>query len=102
MPLYPPRSLEPYKKKELLGKREEQLRHALSTGVALVQVHRAAEAVRAAQLAILKAEHELIRYYPETEERAQRIAAIAEKRAEWQAISGEAIVRKYSALPDAR
>jgi hypothetical protein len=97
MPLLPPRSLEPYRKKELLGKREEQLRHALAAGMALVKVHRAAEAVRAAHLAILKAEQELIRYKPDTEQKAQRIAAIAARRAAWQSVPIDAIVEQYSA-----
>jgi len=43
MPLYPSRTLEPYKRKETLSKREQQLRHALSTGAATDTVHRAAQ-----------------------------------------------------------
>ena len=99
MPLYPPRSQEPYKKKELLFKREQQLRHALSSGLASVKVSRAAENVRAAQLMILKAEQELIRYDSETEERTRQLAAIEKKRNTWQGISVEAIVQQYSAKP---
>ena len=68
MPLYPPRSLEPYKKKETLLKREQQLRHALFSGAAPDRLRRAAENVRTAQLAVLKAENELVRYDSESEE----------------------------------
>jgi len=97
MPLYAPRSQEPYKKKELLFKREQQLRHALSSGLASVKVSRAAENVRAAQLMILKAEQDLIRYDPETEARTRQLAAIEKKRNTWQSMSVEAIVQQYSA-----
>jgi len=97
MPLYPPRSQEPYKKKELLFKREEQLRHALSSGLASVKVRRAAENVRAAQLMILKAEQELLRYDSETEERTRQLTAIEKRRNTWQGMSIEAIVQQYSA-----
>jgi hypothetical protein len=99
MPLYPPRSQEPYKKKELLFKREQQLRHALSSGLASAKVSRAAENVRAAQLMILKAEQELIRYDPETAERTRQLAAIERKRNTWQGMSVEAIVEQCSAKP---
>src|SRR5262245_48350558 len=97
MPLYPPRSQEPYKKKELLFKREQQLRHALSSGLSSLKVNRAAENVRAAQLMILKAEQELIRYDSETEEKTRQLAAIEKKRNVWQVMPAEAIVQQYSA-----
>ena len=97
MPLYPPRSQEPYKTTELLFKREQQLRHALSSGLASVKVSRAAEKVRAAQLMILKAEQELIRYDSDTEERTRQLAAIERKRNAWQGMSVEVIVQQYSA-----
>ncbi len=97
MPTHPPRSLEAYKKKELLARREEQLRHALSSGAAPAKVSRAAENLRAAQLAILKAEQELIRYRVETEEKHLRMASIAEKRATWQAMPAEEIIDQYRA-----
>jgi hypothetical protein len=99
MPLYPPRSQEPYKKKELLFKREQQLRHALSSGLASLRVSRASEQVRAAQLMILKAEQELIRYDPETEERTRQLAAIEKKRNTWRGMSVEAVVQHYLPKP---
>jgi hypothetical protein len=99
MPSHPPRSQEPYKKKELLFKREQQLRHALSSGVAPAKVSPAAENVRAAQLMILKAEQELIRYDSETEERTRQLAAIEKKRNTWQGMSVEGIIQQYSAKP---
>jgi hypothetical protein len=60
-------------------------------------VGRAAENVRAAQLMILKAERELIRYDSETEERTRQLGAIEKKRNTWQGMSVEAIVQQYSA-----
>ncbi len=99
MPLYPPRSQEPYKKKELLVKREQQLRHALSSGLASEKVSRAAENVRAAQPMILKAEQELIRYDRETEARTRQLAAIEKKRNTWQGMSVEAIVQRSKPSP---
>lgn len=99
MPLYPPRSLEPYKKKEALFKREQQLQHALSCGAAPERLHRAAENVRAAQLSVLKAEQELIRYEPESEERSRHLASIEKKRDAWQSRPVESIIQQYSVSP---
>jgi hypothetical protein len=96
MPIYPPRSLEPYKKRETLAKREEQLRHALSSGGTPGRVQRAAEKVRFAHLAVLKAEAELVRYHPATEERSRHLASIEKKRGFWQDVTVEYIVQQYS------
>jgi len=99
MPIYPPRSLEPYKKLETLGKREEQLRHALACGGSPDRVQRAAEKVRFAHLAVLKAEAELVRYRPATEERSRHLASIEKKRGFWQDVTVESVVQQYSTDP---
>ncbi len=54
MPIYPPRELEPYKKKELLLKREKQLIHAIKNNFELAKITKAAQKVKEAQLKILK------------------------------------------------
>jgi hypothetical protein len=100
MPLYPPRSLEPYKKKETLLKRELQLRHALSSGETPERLRRAAENVRTSQLAVLKAEQELVRYDPESEERSRHLASIKKRRDTWQSIAIESIIQQYSEIPE--
>jgi hypothetical protein len=99
VPLYPPRSQEPYKKKETLLKREQQLRHALSSGAASERLHRAAEHVRRAQLAVLKAEQELVRYDQQNEERSRHLASIEKRRDSWQSMAVESILQQYSAVP---
>ena len=98
MPLYPPRGLEPYKQKETLAKREQRLRHAIAAGAVPERLRRAAESVRASQIAILKAEHELIRYHPESEERSRHLASIEKRRQQWQSLSVESILQQYSEI----
>jgi hypothetical protein len=97
MPLYPPRSLEPYKKNETLHKREQQLRHALSAAAAPERLRRTAENVRIAQLAVLKAEKELVRYDKDSEERSRRLASIELRQHVWQSTTIESIIQQYSA-----
>jgi hypothetical protein len=95
MPSYVPRSLEPYKKREILEKREQELMHALKTGFDPLKINRAAEKVRAAQLAVLKAKDDLIDYQPETEQKIHQRSNIERERTSWLNISTEDIAVEY-------
>jgi hypothetical protein len=53
---------EPHSQKQSLDKREQRLRRAIAIMASVVKLQKAAEDVRAAQLLVLKAEFELIRY----------------------------------------
>jgi hypothetical protein len=77
-----------------LDKRERKLRRAIAMMAPVEKLRLAAEEVRAAQLFLLKAEFELIRYSDDVN--ARRIKNIELKRTHWQAISVEAILIQYS------
>ena len=94
MPSHVPRSLEPYSQRQSLKKREQKLRRAISIMAPVAKLHVAAEGVRAAQLLLLKAELELIRYAEDAD--AKRIKNIEQRRDHWQTTSEEAILVQYS------
>jgi hypothetical protein len=94
MPSHVPRSQQPYSKRQSLDKREQKLRRAISIMAPAEKLQLAAEGVRSAQLLILKAELELIRYSADAD--AKRIKTIELKRDHWQSISVEAILVQYS------
>lgn len=94
MPSNVPRSLQPYSQQQSLEKREQKLRRAIAAMAPVEKLQQAAEAVRAGQLLLLKAELELIRYSDAVNHR--RIRNIEVKRDYWQTISVEAILVQYS------
>jgi hypothetical protein len=85
---------EPHSQKQSLDKREQRLRRAIVMMASVEQLQKAAEGVRAAQLLLLKAEFELIRYSDAPS--AKRIRNIKTKRDHWQKISVEAILMQYA------
>jgi hypothetical protein len=60
MPSFVPRSLQPYQKTELLEKRISELRTVVSAGASAEKTSRAAEKVRAAVLAVMKARRSIL------------------------------------------
>jgi hypothetical protein len=94
MPANVPRSLQPYSQQQSLEKREKRMRRAIAKMESVEKLQAAAEDVRAAQLLLLKAEFELIRYSEEPN--AKRIRNIELKHDHWQTISVEAILVRYS------
>lgn len=94
MPSHVPRSLEPYSQRESLSKREQKLRRVIAAMAPISKLHLAAEGVRSAQLLLLKAESELIRYASDSN--ARQIENIERKREHWQSVSVEAILIQYA------
>jgi hypothetical protein len=77
-----------------LVKRERQLRRALALMAPVNKLHATAELVRSAQLLVLKAHAENVRYPPDAD--AKRMSNIDRQRSYWRAISVEAILLKYT------
>jgi hypothetical protein len=103
MPSHPPRGLQPYSQQQTLDKRVKQLQRSIAKMEPAGKLQEAAEAVRAAQLLVLKAELELIRYsevaYSERMRRiehAKRVKSIERKREYWQTITVEAILIQHA------
>ena len=103
MPSHPPRALQAYSQQQSLEKREKQLRRAIAKMEPAQKLQEVAEAVRLAQLLVLKAELELIRYsevaYSQRMrkiEHSKRASSIERKRDYWQSISIEAILIQYA------
>lgn len=103
MPSHPPRSLQPYSQQQSLDKRERQLRRAIVKMEPVRKLQEAAELVRSAQLLVLKAEFELIRYSEvgasvgmRKMDHSKRVASIERKRNYWETITVEAILLQYA------
>jgi hypothetical protein len=103
MPSHPPRALQPYSQQQSLEKREKQLRRAIAKMESAQKLQEAAESVRSAQLLVLKAELELIRYSEVAHsermrkiEYSKRASSIERKRDYWQTITVEAILIQYA------
>jgi hypothetical protein len=103
MPSHPPRGLQPYSQQQTLEKRENQLRRAIGRMEPTQKLQEAAESVRLAQLLVLKAEQELIRYSEVAHsermrkiEYSKRASSIERKRDYWETITVEAILVQYS------
>lgn len=103
MPSHPPRGLQPYSQQQSLEKREKQLRRAIAKMGPPQKLQEAAESVRLAQLLVLKAELELIRYSEVAHsermrkiEYTKRTSSIERKRDYWQSITVEAILIQYA------
>jgi hypothetical protein len=103
MPSHPPRALQPYSQQLTLDKRVKQLRRAIVKMEPAQKLQEATEAVRLAQLLVLKAELELIRYSEVAHfermrkiEHPKRASSIERKRDYWQTITVEAILMEYA------
>lgn len=64
MPSYVPRGLEPYQEQELFEKRVDELRTAVRSNAPAAKLAMAAEKVRAAALAVIKAKRSIIASHP--------------------------------------
>jgi len=109
MPSQPPRA-EPVKKKEILAKRERELRHALIRYDAThAKVHKAAENVRSAKLKVFKGKIAQLRYEDtrwkgdnnawwqskNSEDDTTRGAKALREQKRWQELSVEEIILIY-------
>lgn len=94
MPTYVPRA-EPVRKKEILAKREQELRHAIKHGVTGAKLHKAAEAVRSAQLKVFKGIIEQFRYENARDGTARGTKALRDQH-RWQELHVDEIVSMYT------
>jgi hypothetical protein len=95
MPSYPPRSLAPVKQLETLAKCEARLRHALASAESDQKVTNAVDRVRQAQLSVLKARRELIRYRPTSDELTRELENIAADEDRWTALPDGELAKQY-------
>jgi hypothetical protein len=95
VPLYPPRSLAPVKQLETLAKREATLRGVLKRDSARTRTEAAAESVRHAHLAVLKARRALIEFEPDSPEKQRQLESIATDEYGWASVPVEGIVERY-------
>ena len=105
MPSFAPRTLEPYKKREQLGRRTVELRTAVRFG-ATTRVMKAAEKLRAAALALIKAKRHLIatqpafltglRKRPEGASLTRQLANLEAEHNWWSSATVAEIVERYA------
>jgi hypothetical protein len=106
MPSFVPRSLEPYQKKELLEKRIVELQAAVCSGAGPARLSKAAEKVRSAALAVVKAKRAIIASHPTSqtgskaynraESLAPELANLEQEYERWSSLSVEEIVGLYT------
>jgi hypothetical protein len=110
MPSFVPRGLEPYQKRELLGKRVDELRAAIRSGAAAPKLVKAAERVRSATLAVVKTRQSILADYPASrtgpeslaqgEALARQLANLERESERWASLAVAEIIALYNA-PDA-
>jgi hypothetical protein len=99
VPSFIPRSLEPYQKRELLAKRLSSLRAAVAAGSSATRVSNAAEKVRSAALALIKAQRSLLPLNLESEALARQVQNLKQEEEQWRALTTEAIVEQFGERP---
>jgi hypothetical protein len=92
MPSFVPRSLEPYQKRELFEKRVRELRGVVKAGEGASRVSNAAEKVRLAALAVVKAKRALVR----GTDRVQQLSNLQQEEGRWLALRAEEIVAQFA------
>jgi hypothetical protein len=92
MPSFVPRSLEPYQKRELFEKRVRELRGVVKAGARTSRVSNAAEKVRLAALAVVKAKRVLVR----GTDRVQQLSNLQQEEGRWLALTAEEIVTQFA------
>ena len=95
MPSYPPRTLAPVKQLQTLAKREAALRGLLNRGGSEARVEAAAENVRHAHLAVLKARRSLIEFKKDSREKQNQLDSIAEDESAWSGAAIAAVIAQY-------
>ena len=86
------------KKKGILEKREAELVHSISKNSSIQKLEKAAEKVRAAQLAVIKCLlHETQAVRPEDEEMYGKVwSKVEAQRCYWEEVSAADIIARYS------
>ena len=91
---------EPDRKLELLNRRLVRLRGAIKAGESLDHIHTAAEKVRLAHLAIIKAKLALIREYPQRDPKGRQSAKLREASVTVMLVFFINLIIRLSAFPD--
>jgi hypothetical protein len=86
---------EPERKLDLLQRRLIRLRGAVKAGEGWAHVHSAAEKLRLAQLAVIKARLALIHEYPQRDPKGRQSSKLREEESRWRALTTEQIVEHY-------
>jgi hypothetical protein len=86
---------EPNRKLDLLDRRLNRLRGVVKRGEGSSHISNAAEKVRLAALAVIKAERALIREYPQRDPSGRQSRNLQAEEQRWLTLSAEAIVDEY-------
>ena len=89
------RHSEPERKLDLFDRRLGRLRGAVRRGESPARIARAAEQLRLAALAVLKAKRALIAEYPDRDPDGRQSSNLVREEARWLALTPEAIVAEY-------
>src|SRR4051794_28606926 len=98
MPSWSTEHSEPVVKLELFEKRLRRLRAAIKAGEGLHHISNAAEKVRLAALAVIKARRALIREYPQRDPDGRQSRRLREDEQRWLSLSTEAIVEAHGKI----
>jgi hypothetical protein len=80
---------------DLLDRRLVRLRGAVKRGEGSTHIANAAEKVRLAALALIKAKRALIREYPDRDPRGRQTRSLQDQEQRWLTVSTDAIVEAY-------
>jgi hypothetical protein len=89
------RNSEPYRKLSLLDKRLRRLRGAVKAGEGPTHVLKAAEKLRLAALAVIKAKLALIREYPQRDPDGRESLKLRDEELRWRSLTTEAVVEAH-------
>src|SRR5262245_24227153 len=92
VPSFIPRNLEPYCKRELFDRRVLQLRGAVNSGASAARVSNAAEKVRLAALAVVKARRAQLA----GNDRTRQLRNLQKEQEWWSSLSPAAIVAQFT------
>jgi hypothetical protein len=90
------RHSEPGRKMDLLDRRLGRLRGAVRRGEGSSHIAKAAEKVRLAALALIKAKRALIEEYPQRDPDGRQSRNLREEEERWLTLSTDAIVEEFS------
>jgi hypothetical protein len=86
---------QPYRKLGLLAKRHRRLRGAVKAGEGPTHVSNAAEELRLAALAVIKAQLALNREYPQRDPEGRETSKLRDEDLRWRSLSTEAIIEEH-------
>jgi hypothetical protein len=96
MPSFVSEHSEPHRKRYLLEKRLRRLRAAVKAGEGSIQIASAAEKVRLAALALIKAKRALLKEYPQRDPNGRQALNLQEEEKRWLSLPIEAIIAQHA------